>query len=79
MLYEVITGDLSDRVLFVHDPVRRRTINLGLAVALLEVAGSRVAFNVPENAQGNTDLNGDGDTGDVVLFTYDAEDSYNFV
>jgi len=67
-------GDLSDRVLFVHDPIRRRTINLGLAVALLEVEGSRVAFNVPENAQGNTDLNGDGDTGDVVLFTYDAED-----
>lgn len=67
-------GDRSDRVLFVHDPIRRRTTNLGLAGALLDVAGRRVAFNVPESAQGNTDLNGDGDTGDVVLFTYDAGD-----
>ena len=35
--------------------------------------GGIVAFLTPEGAQGNTDLNGDGDATDRVLQVYDAD------
>jgi Tol biopolymer transport system component len=46
--------------------------NLGQAADRVDVAGDIVAFTTPEAAQGNRDLNGDGDTTDRVLQVYDA-------
>src|SRR6188768_3604204 len=71
-------GDAADDVLAAYDFVTGTTTNLGLAIwttpALDWVAmrDARVLFPVPESAQGNTDLNGDGDTSDLVLFSWTA-------
>src|SRR5207249_1112057 len=47
--------------------------NVGQAADTVDVAGGTVAFLTPEAAQGNTDLNGDGDATDRVLQVYDAD------
>jgi hypothetical protein len=65
-------GDTDDRVLHVYDSTTGSVFNLGLAAELPQVAGSVVAFKVDERAQGHTDLNGDGDRGDLVEFVYDT-------
>jgi len=68
-------GDVLDRVLHVYDFVDGSLTNLGLASELgtVAVGGVLVAFAVPEDDQGDTDLNGDGDTEDLVLHVYSAE------
>jgi hypothetical protein len=68
-------GDVNDHVLHVLDPATMTVTNLGIATAddvHVVVAGQRVAFFASEAAQGNTDLNGDGDAGDTVVMIYDA-------
>jgi len=67
-----LDGDRADEVLFVYDPADGQVQNLGLALAsaaAFVVRGGRVAAYVDE---GLTDLNGDGDSNDSVLHTYDA-------
>lgn len=68
-------GDVLDRVLHVYDFVDGSLTSLGLASELgtVVVGGVLVAFAVPEDDQGDTDLNGDGDTEDLVLHIYSAE------
>ena len=46
--------------------------NLGLATHQNQFDGDLLAFAIPESGQGNTDLNGDGDTLDSVVHVYDA-------
>lgn len=66
-------GDISDRVLHVFDRATGTTANLGLDPTFsIAAAGSLVAFRAGESANGNTDFNGDGDTGDLVLHLHDA-------
>jgi hypothetical protein len=38
---------------------------------LIVLEGNRLAFHASESSQGNTDLNGDGDTSDVVMHVAD--------
>jgi len=70
-------GDSADRVLYVHHLADGSLRNLGLALgpshspAQPFVGAVLIAFGVSESAQGNTDLNGDGDTLDIVLHVYD--------
>jgi Tol biopolymer transport system component len=66
-------GDTSDLVVETH-PVATPGdwTNLGQAADHVDVAGDIVAFTTPEAAQGNRDLNGDGDTLDRVVQVYDA-------
>ena len=68
-------GDTNDRVLHVYDHVTGTTTNIGLAVGFgfSPLDGNLVAFAVNESDQGNTDLNGDGDTSDEVLHVYDHD------
>ena len=73
-------GDTTDDVLFVYEAAKNRLVETGLAavhgigrglflfVVPPVVLGDTVAFLVHEPAQGLTDLNGDGDTFDAVLF-----------
>ena len=62
-------GDAFDNVLHVFDATTDTTTNLGLGSKadlnpfFFHLQGDRLAFIVTESAQGNTDLNGDGDTG----------------
>ena len=69
-------GDTFDGVFHVHDVATGLTSNLGVAEASLlgvetaTVAGGLASFYVDEMAQGNTDLNGDGDTQDWVPHVY---------
>jgi hypothetical protein len=67
-------GDAFDAVVHVFDGRRRRILNLGLAeregIPSIPTAGNIVAFGVHEKAQGNTDLNGDGDTDDRVIHVF---------
>ncbi len=65
-------GDMSDGVVHVYDTKTKVASNLGLANSGLSVSGSLVTITVREDAQGNTDLNGDGDTLDRVLHVFDA-------
>jgi len=66
-------GDTSDRVLHVFNRATGTVTNLGLDPSFsIAAAGSLVAFRAGESANGNTDFNGDGDTGDLVLHLYDA-------
>ncbi|HEV3365021.1 MAG TPA: hypothetical protein VG795_12945 [Acidimicrobiia bacterium] len=67
-------GDRLDHVVQVWDPVSGQSTNLGLSTGLLHPAsGGRLIFPVYEYAQGNTDLNGDGDTnyGDSMHYVWD--------
>jgi len=61
-------GDTSDFVVHVFDAQKNISINTGLASLIpAAVEENKMAFLVPEDRQGNTDLNGDGDTLDRVL------------
>ena len=71
-------GDMSDYVHHTYDAATGTTSNLGLAAAVSLggplsplVSGNLVPLLVGEPQQGATDLNGDGDTFDKVLFLYD--------
>ncbi len=70
-------GDTADTVVQIA-PVTATSdadwINLGQAADTVDVGGSIVAFITPEAAQGNQDLDGDGDTTDRVLQVYDADE-----
>lgn len=68
-------GDLRDSALFAHDTRTQTTSVLPLAIfkiaPLLEFGNGFVAFEVSESQQGDTDLNGDGDSHDNVLHVLD--------
>ena len=78
-------GDTLDMVVHVFTADDGVTENLGLAVPIIcqsvvfcqpvlpAVNETTVAFVVREDAQGETDLNGDADTFDDVLFVYEAD------
>lgn len=53
-------GDAQDAVLALVDPESGALTNLGFATGRIELAGEVVAFDVPEFAQGEQDLDGDG-------------------
>lgn len=66
-------GDTSDIVLHFFQAGADSIVNLGFdASAGHQVSSDRIAFGVTESKQGLTDLNGDGDTGDVVLHVADV-------
>jgi hypothetical protein len=68
-------GDATDTVLHVYDAAGLTLVNVGLPVSAVAVSASPfAAFTVPETSLGplGTDLNGDGDTTDVVLHVYDV-------
>lgn len=65
-------GDLQDGVAHVRDLRSGAQTNLGLAAWEILLAGERLVLQVPEGLEGK-DLNGDGDTGDVVLHVADLE------
>ncbi len=66
-------GDTSDRVVHVYDASTDITTNLALdGSGGLAVSGDLAAFIVKETNQSFTDLNGDGDTSDLVVHVYDA-------
>ncbi len=71
-------GDTSDWVLFVYDLAAGTLDNQELALgtgspfgAFLTASSALAAAGVSETDQGRTDLNGDGDTDDLVLHVYD--------
>lgn len=64
-------GDALDGVLSVVDLRQARVRNLGIAVVDAELGDPYVTFRVSEAEQGNTDLNADGDTSDIVGYAYD--------
>ena len=67
-------GDTADFVLQVFDWSTGLVRNSGLeASGGFRMAGRYIAFTVLESRQGGTDLNGDGDTADLVQHVYDAE------
>jgi len=66
-----LDGDRADLVLHVHDLVTATTVNLGVQGVILQVDGDRALVLVFEGAQGDTDLNGDGDTLDLVFHAID--------
>src|SRR5437764_856676 len=59
-------GEAADDALLVYDTTTRQVWNPGLAGTSIQMAGDWIAVVTPEAAQGNKDLNGDGDTGDEV-------------
>jgi len=68
-------GDKVDTVLFAHDLATGVSANLGVALhgstppeGDVFLADDKAWFRVNESNQGNTDLNGDGDTFDRVAF-----------
>jgi Tol biopolymer transport system component len=65
-------GDMNDTVVEVHPAGSGSWTNVRQAADMVQVEGTLVAFITPEAAQGNTDLNGDGDTTDRVLQLFDA-------
>ena len=65
-------GDAYDYVLHVHDLATGETTNLGLTSFAFDVDGPVVAFLVDEGAQGNTDLNNDGDAFDQVAHVFEG-------
>lgn len=67
-------GDLGDFVLMVYDPVANRIHNSKVAVDgnLSEREGT-LMWRCLETDQGDTDLNGDGDTEDSVVFVMDLK------
>jgi len=71
-------GDAQDEVVHVFDAATGQVDNLGLALLPFSltffptVDGEYVVVPVNEKAQGATDLNGDGDTQDNVVFLHHA-------
>ena len=66
----------SDLRVHVWQPGSAAAVDLGLPLSgvysdLVPLDGGAFAFAVPEAADGHTDLNGDGDTGDSVVFVWD--------
>jgi Tol biopolymer transport system component len=72
-------GDPDDDVLHVYDVAGMAWSNIGQAADALAVSGDRVAFIVPESAQGTApldggdSLNGDADPDDRVAHVFDAD------
>jgi hypothetical protein len=71
-------GDRDDYVLHIHDLVAQETINLGVALWLtplgsISASGRWLAFAFSEAAQGQQDLNGDGDYWDFIVHLLDLE------
>ncbi len=69
-------ADATDQVVHVYDFATSSLTNLGLALVppganTIRIDGDHVVFSVSEAAQGNMDLNGDGDAADQVLHAYD--------
>ena len=64
-------GDKSDVVLQIADVANRWVVNTGTAASEIAMSGTNVALLTSEKKQGNTDLNGDGDTSDSVVQVYD--------
>src|SRR5262249_2474713 len=60
-------GDTSDFVVHVRRLSTGETTNLGIAGFPLFFHGDDLFLNANEAAQGNTDLNGDGDASDLVV------------
>jgi hypothetical protein len=58
-------GDTDDCVMFVHDPVRRVTINTSLPAFAMAAEDDTLIFNAGEFD--HRDINGDGDSNDLVL------------
>ena len=54
------------------DAAADTTTNLGLAITAISINGNLVRVLVTESGQGNTDLNGDGDSIDRVPHVFDA-------
>ncbi len=68
-----LDGDTADIVLHFFQAGASSIVNLGFDVSAgHQVQSDRIAFGVTEARQGLTDLNGDGDTGDVVLHVADV-------
>lgn len=65
-------GDTNDTVAFVRRVSDSGWTNLRRAARSIAIAGSVVAFDMPEAGEGRGDLNGDGDTDDDVLAVYDG-------
>jgi hypothetical protein len=67
-----LDGDTADIVLHYYRAGADSIVNLGFDVSAgHQVQADRIAFAVTESRQGLTDLNGDGDTGDIVLHVAD--------
>ena len=65
-------GDAEDTVLVVRTLIGAMDRNVGQAgYELIDGPGQAWTFSVSERAQGETDLNGDGDVDDVVYTSYD--------
>lgn len=68
-----LDGDTADIVLHYYQAGAASIVNLGFDVSAgHQVQADRIAFAVTESRQGLTDLNGDGDTGDIVLHVADV-------
>ena len=68
-----LDGDTADIVLHYYQAGAGSIVNLGFDVSAgHQVQADRIAFAVTESRQGLTDLNGDGDTGDIVLHVADV-------
>ncbi|MGH7788941.1 MAG: hypothetical protein ACRERC_18870, partial [Candidatus Binatia bacterium] len=65
-------SDAVDTVVQMYPVAGGGWVNVGQAADTLALAGQRVAFLTPESAQGNGDLNDDGDETDRVVQVYDA-------
>ena len=63
-------GDTEDTIIVVHDLATDTTLDLRLAGRFQGIFGDWLAFQVSE-ASGGKDLNGDGDTSDIVLHVHD--------
>ena len=64
-------GDAFDDVLHYFDAASSTMTNLSFAVEEFELDAEHLAFGVRELRQAATDLNGDGDTADLVLHLHD--------
>ncbi|MDX1375460.1 MAG: hypothetical protein R3357_07865 [Burkholderiales bacterium] len=65
-------GDAADQILHAFKTADGSAVNLGhTPIGQSRVVNARVAFNARETDAG-TDLNGDGDTADVVVHLYDG-------
>lgn len=76
-------GDLQDSILWLYDGESGILKNLGLAAysdgftPQMDIDGKLLAWLVPESQQGASDLNGDGDALDNVVFVYDGVSPLN--